>query len=209
MGSVLPESLTVMLEILLASLSYLGLITYNCDVDSFLIDQLMVGDLRTIGGSDAVVGVALERPELIQDLMAALTSESPGLRLRSADVLEKISVDHAELLQHYKYHLIEIGQKSQQKEVQWHIGFILPRLILSECDADAVEALLISYLGSRTSKIVRVSAVEGLAQLAIAFPDRYDRCLDKIVKAMEHGAPSVVARGKRMIKLLAKSSSGV
>lgn len=202
------ERLRATLEKHLANLYSFDLMTYNCNVESFFIDQLMVGDLRTIGVANSVVGAALEYPDLIRDLVAVLSSNHLGLRLRSADVLEKVSVDHADLLQPFKADLLEVGLSTEQKEVQWHIGFILPRLSLTESDADAVEALLIRYLGSQTSKIVQVSAVEGLARLAIAFPDRYDRCLNEIVKAMEYGAPSVIARGKKMLKLLAKASRG-
>jgi hypothetical protein len=175
-------------------------------MESFLIDQLTDGDLRTIGVADSVVKVAMNQPELIPEIVAALEFGSPGLRMRSADVLEKISFENPQLLQPFKDDFIAIGRATDQNEVQWHMGLILPRLELSEMDADAVEAILIRYLASKRSAIVRVSAVEGLARLAIAFPARYDRCLDRIVKAMEGGAPSVVARGKKMIRLLSKHS---
>ena len=41
-------------------------------MESFLIDQLTDGDLRTIGVADSVVKVAMNQPELIPEIVAAL-----------------------------------------------------------------------------------------------------------------------------------------
>lgn len=170
----------------------------------FLISELAAGDLRTIGSANAVVERALVESEIVDELVDALSIDHPGLRLRAADVLEKVSLVNPELLQRFLPEFLRLASTCSQKEVQWHMGLILPRLQLDAAERDEVEGILDGYLRSETSAIVRVSAVEGFARLALAFPEMRDRCMDRILGAMEVGPPSVVARGRRMLKLLAK-----
>jgi len=62
---------------------------------------LKVGDLRTTGKSDEVVKLVLSRPPIFKDVVNAILSDDPGIRMRASDAVEKISQIHPEWLNPY------------------------------------------------------------------------------------------------------------
>lgn len=81
---------------------------------SEIIEKLRGGDLRFIGKSDGVVSDILENPELFGEVFEGMVSDDAIIRMRSADVIEKVSRLHPEYLKPYKERLIKDVSKIDQ-----------------------------------------------------------------------------------------------
>ena len=97
-----------------------------------LLKSLSGGDLRSIGASNQVVTEVLAQPDLISVLFNGVESSDPVIRMRCADVIEKVSAMHPELLLPFKNTILQRLTKVQQQEVRWHVAAILPRLPLTK-----------------------------------------------------------------------------
>lgn len=167
-----------------------------------ILDQLRTGDMRTIGSSNQVVRTVLNQPELLQDLVQGLADNEAGLRMRCGDVLEKVSAVKAELIQPYLKRLITIAQNTEQQEVQWHMAQIFERMNLTHDQQNMVVSILKKYLESTQSNIVKVSSLQTLTILAMKNTSLQQMVNKLIEKEMKSGAPSVIARGKKLLILL-------
>ncbi len=169
-----------------------------------VIRKLKKGDLRQKGKSEEVVEDVLKRPQLFRDLVAGITDEEPGVRMRAADAVEKITRSRPEYLQPYKSDFINVFAGSGQKEVRWHLAQILPRLELTKKERQQVFEILVSFLDD-DSRIVKTFAMQGLAD--VAEMDRsYLPCVVKIVEGlMASGIPAIQSRGKKLLPRLTET----
>jgi len=87
-----------------------------------ILDKLKGGDLRSIGRSEEVVLDILKNPALFKTVFEGMLDNDPRVRMRSADVLEKVSSKHPEYLQSFKSRLINEISKIEQQEVRWHVA---------------------------------------------------------------------------------------
>ena len=87
---------------------------------------LNTGDLRTIGKSEDVVKLVLSNPPLFRDVVNAILSDTPGIRMRASDAAEKITQIHPEWLNPYKKLFLDTISKISQQEVRWHTAQMLP-----------------------------------------------------------------------------------
>ena len=168
-----------------------------------ILEQLRGGDRRSIGRVPQVVQEVSKNPELAGELVVGLVGDDPIVRMRAADALEKVSKEHPALLNPFKDILLSTATDSEQQEVRWHLAQMLPRLKLSQKEKDVVVSILRSYLGDQSS-IVKVCALQALAELAAN-----DKRLVSLVKpviehACRNGTPAMPARGRKLILLLKK-----
>jgi len=166
-----------------------------------MLDKLRGGDLRSIGRSNEIVAAIEENPILIEKIFPGLHDHDPVLKARAADVIEKASREKPELLSDHKRELISILKKETQQEVCWHIAQLIPRVKYTPAEEEVVIHALNGYL-SHKSKIVRVSALEALTDLA----QRNKSIVKEVIKTIrfhaETGSPAVQARGRKLLKRL-------
>jgi hypothetical protein len=74
-----------------------------------ILRKLECGDRRSIGRVDEVVTAVIKNPALFKEPIAGLFVEDPVVRMRAADVTEKITLDHAQYLQSQKLGKSETG----------------------------------------------------------------------------------------------------
>ena len=123
------------------------------------------------------------------------------VRMRSADVIEKVTQSNHDLLSDYTTIIISILSTTEQQEVCWHMAQIAPRLICNESEEnEIIESLKMCLL--HKSKIVQVSAMESLATIAVRNDSMLGEVTDMIVKHMESGSPAVQSRGRKLLKRL-------
>jgi hypothetical protein len=67
-----------------------------------ILKQLIGGDLRSIGKANEVIQQILDNSQLFPDVFEGLTSDEPIIRMRSANVIEKVAKQHPEYLQPFK-----------------------------------------------------------------------------------------------------------
>jgi len=96
-----------------------------------LLEALCKGDKRSIGASNRVASIVLEKPKLIAVLFLGMEVENPLLRMRCADAIEKVTRKAPALLQPYKRKILGTLSKIEQKEVRWHVAPLLARLSLA------------------------------------------------------------------------------
>jgi hypothetical protein len=165
------------------------------------LDKLRGGDLRSIGRSNEIVADIEENPMLIEKVFLGLHDPDPVLKARAADVIEKATRKKPELLFGHKREIISILEKEKQQEVCWHIAQMIPRLIHTSEEEEVVLHALNNYL-SHKSKIVRVSALEALTDLAQRNKSILKEVTETIRFHAETGSPAVQARGRKLLKRL-------
>jgi len=164
---------------------------------------LKVGDLRTTGKSDEVIKMVLSKPSMFKEVINAILTDDPGIRMRASDAAEKITKIHPEWLVPYKKLFLDKIVKIKQQEVRWHTAQILPRLKLTKTERKRVFGLLLIYLEDK-SRIVKTSTMQALADIAIqdnTYLNQVRRLLSSLIK---EGSPAMKTRGKKLLLALEK-----
>ncbi len=166
-----------------------------------IFEELGYGDRRSIGKSNEIVRVVLDKPILIGDLIDGMTSENPVLRMRCADAAEKVSAVRPELLQPFLNTLIEKISSIDQQEVRWHFAQIIPRLSLTAAERNRVVKILLGYLDD-PSRIVQTFSYQALADLSEKDEVLREEFLPLLQAAQNSPVPSIRARGKKILSKL-------
>jgi HEAT repeat protein len=171
-----------------------------------ILDKLRGGDLRSIGKANEVAREVADSPELFKDVFTGLYDIDPVVRMRAADVIEKVTEYKPELLLGYSSQVISVLASAEQQEVCWHLAQISPRLELTGREERQLIELL-KNLMSHKSKIVRVSAMESLT----IFAERNDSILKEVIEIvkvqMKNGSPAILSRGRKLLQRLEKKKA--
>ena len=171
---------------------------------SKILNKLKGGDLRSIGKADEVVAEILKNPSFFKSVLGGIASSDPLVRMRSADVIEKVSLKHPEYLQPFKSRLINNFSKIEQQEVRWHLAQMFSYIKVTRKERDKITKILLSWIENDKSKIVKTFSMETLA----CFAERDKSIKKKVVKIikglMEMGSPAMVSRGKKLLTRLSK-----
>lgn len=165
---------------------------------SNLVRELSGGDRRSIGRSDAVVRKVLSAPARFAEIIDSLTDDDPLIRMRCADVAEKVSGRHPDWLQPHKRKLLELAAISIEQEVRWHLAQMLPRLDLNRREQRRAAAILFDYLKDR-SRIVQAFALQALTDLSTDDAELRRRVLPLIDELRHSGSPAVRARARKLV----------
>jgi hypothetical protein len=133
------------------------------------LDKLRHGDRRSIGRAGEVVRMVLKQPKWLLELVAGLWHPDTLVRMRAGDALEKVSRKRPEWVRPMRRELLNLAALTQEQGLRWHLAQLLPRLGLGQGDQRLYAAVLRRYLRD-PSAIVRVSAMQGLADLAATDP---------------------------------------
>ena len=167
-----------------------------------ILQKLKGGDLRSIGRADEVVDDVLKHPVLFGEVFEGMLDEDPVIRMRSADVLEKVSSRHPEYLQPFKDRLINEVSKIEQQEVHWHVAQMFSYLKINKTERDRIIKILLFYIDNSKSKIVKVCSMQTLADLAEKDATIRSEIVRKLEKIVKTGSPAMVNRGKKLINRL-------
>lgn len=168
-----------------------------------ILSRLRGGDRRSIGNVDEVVAAVQKKPDLFKDLVGGLFDEDPVVRMRTADAMEKLSLENPQLLYPYKAELIGLARWTQQQELRWHAAQMIPRLKLTAKEEATVTEIFFDYLNDR-SKIVVTFAMQALSDLALKKGAASDRLIRAVEKLTRTGSPAIQSRGKKLIEKLNK-----
>ena len=166
-----------------------------------ILDKLRGGDLRSIGRSNEVAEDIEKNVSLFETVFRGLYDSDPLIRMRSADVIEKVTRNKPELLSNHTPEVISILTTAEQQEVCWHTAQIAPRLAYSPNEENEIIKALKSYL-THKSKIVRVSALEALTDLAEKNQAITKEVINTIRLHVKTGSPAIQARGRKLLKRL-------
>lgn len=166
------------------------------------LEKLKGGDLRSIGKSNEVVQDILKTPSLFEEVFKGLLADDPVIRMRSADVIEKVSKVHPEYLQPYKDRLIKEVSEVNQQEVRWHLAQMFSYLELDREEITIVANILSLWINLENSKIVIVNSIQTLAEFAKKDKSIRPMVLRKLENIIKNSSPSVASRGNKLIKEL-------
>ena len=163
-----------------------------------VLAMLEGGDRRSIGRSDQVAAIVSHDPELFPALIRGLWSEDPLVRMRAADVAEKVTREHHELLHPCKKELLGLMKETKQQELRWHLAVMIPRLALNAKERQSAISSLNAYLEDPSS-IVKTFALQGLANLAQGDPSIQPKILEILREATRNGTPAMKARSRQLL----------
>ena len=170
-----------------------------------ILKKLSGGDRRSIGRSNEIAADVLVRPaqspRLLKVLIGALTSPDEVLRMRSADAVEKITMQRPELLQPFKKNLLSLAGTITQKEVRWHLAILIPRLKLTATERAVSVEILFDYLRDKSS-IVKIFAMQSLADLASTDQKLKSQIRPLLEELTQIGTPAMRARGRKILPKL-------
>ena len=132
-----------------------------------LLQALIGGDRRSIGEAAPFVEPVLAAPERFSEIVAGLDDPDPVVRIRAADVAEKVSRARPDWLGPHKAVLLGLMSTARDKEVRWHLAQTAPRLPLEAGERRVCFALLFAWIDD-PSRIVAAAALSALAELADA-----------------------------------------
>jgi hypothetical protein len=168
-----------------------------------LLSQLSGGDLRSIGKTNQVVKRVLADKILFDDLFAGLLQDNPVIRMRVADAVEKITKINPEWLGPYKLIILKKLVLIENKEIRWHMAQIIPRLKLTKAERVRVSKILFEWLlNKKESKIVRVMALQSLADISANDNQLRKTLIEELREIGKSEAPSLKSRSKKILKQL-------
>jgi hypothetical protein len=163
-----------------------------------ILRELAGGDRRSIGKADGVVALILKTPALLDDVVSGFLHPDPVIRMRCADVAEKVSVAHPEWLQPHKEALLSFANTVQEKEIRWHMAQMLPRLQLSAVERRRAVALLFGSLDD-PSQIVKTCSMQALFDMSRSDSKLRARVIPILRDAVRNGSPAARSRAKRLL----------
>jgi hypothetical protein len=161
--------------------------------------ELSGGDRRSIGKAGRVVEEIFKTPALFGQVVRGFTHDDPVIRMRCADVAEKVSAAHPEWLQRHKQTLLSFASTVQEKEARWHLAQMIPRLELSSSEKRKAVALLIKYLDD-PSRIVKTFSLQALFDMSESDAKLRARMVPILRAGVETGSPAVRSRANRLLK---------
>jgi hypothetical protein len=173
----------------------------NSSVSKFLAG----GDLRSIGKSDEAARLVLRDTSLFDPLIAEMWNSDLRVSMRAADAVEKATRKAPELLGTYKKKLLALAQATVQKEIQWHLAQILPRLPLTGLQRRSAIRVLGRYLQS-PSVIVKTCALEALFDLSATSPSLRREMIRLLTITSNTGTPAERARARKLLLSLERKT---
>jgi hypothetical protein len=173
-----------------------------------IVERLAGGDLRSLGNAQAVERALRADPSLFGEVFAAMSSADPRVRMRAADVIEKVTRTSPQLLQPFRKKLIREIAAIAQQEVRWHAAQMFPRLKLSSGERKKIIAMLFSWVAEDASGIVRVMSLQALADLSRVEDSVRKRLLPLLAEMARKGSPALRSRSRRLLRELRLPGAG-
>jgi hypothetical protein len=167
--------------------------------------MLTAGRHRLSSGRTAeVIDLVRAHPRKAAQLLECLWDEDPGVAMRAADALEKLSRNHPSLLSSWKAPLLGLLAQATQNKLRWSLAATIPRLELTIPECRRVARTLQSWLED-TNSIVKTCALQGLADLTSQDPSLQPVVLDLLRIHSRSGTPAMRARGRMLLRQLEDS----
>ena len=123
------------------------------------------GDLRSIGKANEIVTMVNTQNDF-DELFIGLNHSDRKVVMRTADAIEKITLDKSDYLQKHKTELLNLCQIAKDIELKWHLVLLVSRLSLTKKELGNTWDLLTKWAtDKKESKIVRVNSIQGLFNL--------------------------------------------
>lgn len=161
-------------------------------------DILKGGDLRSIGDANKIVQLVKNQNEF-DELFIGLTDADRKVVMRTADAIEKITIDNSDYLQKHKNQLLQFCKTATYIELKWHLALLISRVSLTEKELGHIWQILTNWAKDKhESKIVRVNSIQGLFNLLKQQPELIQDFNLTLVTVEKEKIPSINARIKKI-----------
>lgn len=156
------------------------------------------------GRTCEVVELVRAHPKKAPQLIECLWDEDPGVAMRAADALEKLTRGDPSLLRGWKAPLLGLLTEATEKKLRWNLALMIPRLELTAPECRRAAETLQSWLED-SSSIVKTCALQGLADLTRQDPSLKLSVLDLLRIHSRSGTAAMRARGRILLRQLETS----
>jgi len=169
---------------------------------SDILTKLSIGDRRTTGKSDEAAREVLKDNKLFAVLVSGLKDNDPGIRMRSADAMEKVLKENPKLFLPFKNEILQIAKQSTQQEVQWHMAEIFTYVRFDTKEANDIFEIVLNYYKTSRSNIVKAFSLTTMAYLSSIDNSLKNKALRLTQKALQEGSPAVKSRARKILTQL-------
>ena len=153
------------------------------------------------GSTAEVVNLVRAHPRRAAQLLECLWDQDPGVAMRAAGALEKLSRSHASIFSSWKAPLLGLLAEATENKLRWSLAAMIPRLELTALECRRVAETLQSWLDD-SSSIVKTCALQGLADLTRQDSSLQPMVLDLLRIHSRSGTPAMRARGRILLRQL-------
>lgn len=163
-----------------------------------ILKILKGGDLRSIGNARIIVDLVKDQ-KTFDELFKGLFEEDRLIVMRAADAIEKITLNNTDYLQPHKEELMKLLERSKNKELQWHLSLLVPRLQLSKQEEITIAEILKRWVVDKDqSRIVRVNSIQGLYELSKNCPEIKKDLINLVKELKTENIASINARLRKL-----------
>ena len=155
-----------------------------------------------------IVKLVQAHPKKASQLIESLWDEDPGVAMRAADALEKLTRSDSSLLRSWKAPLLGLLTEAREKKLRWSLALVIPRLALTPPECRRAAETLQSWLED-SSSIVKTCALQGLADLSRQDSSLQSAVVDLLRIHSRIGTPAMRARGRKLLQHLEKAENGL
>lgn len=166
-----------------------------------LLNKIKGGDLRSIGNAGLIIQEIGQDQNKFDEIFEGIFHHDPRIRMRSADIIEKVSKSYPRLLKTHKEQILRNLQNFKQQEVKWHIALILSYMELNTTEFESVVSKLKQWLSDPDeSKIVRTNSMQALVDIAIRYNHSVSKIRSLIEKHLDNESPAIKSRARKLFK---------
>ncbi|MHB1688457.1 MAG: hypothetical protein ACYCVH_13940 [Ignavibacteriaceae bacterium] len=171
-----------------------------------LVKLLQGGDLRSIGQSNKVVAL-IDNQEKFDELFQFLFHSDRKVVMRTADAIEKITIDNKAFLKKHKKKIIGLCNVAKDKELKWHLALLISRLHLDIKEFGKVWDTLTTWAkDKKNSRIVRVNSIQGLFEMMKQENELEKDFILTLFELEKENIPSINARIKNIRKQIERQT---
>ncbi len=169
-----------------------------------MLHYLKGGDLRSTGMVEQLLPFIKDQAKF-DELFSHISNDDRIVSMRAVDAVEKISAKTPHYLTKHKAATLALLEQSKHIESKWHVALLVARIPLTPIELKQVWAKLTKWARDVSeSKIVRVNALQAMAELSQKDQELKVILLPLLAKIEKEKVPSLVARIRNLRKLLAK-----
>jgi hypothetical protein len=138
-----------------------------------------------------------------RQLVTAIASRNPELRVRAADVARRITDKDPKFLAAHASEIVSVLAETPiaESRARWHLGLVVARTARTPAQIRLAAALLWK-LSQDKSNVVRCSAVEGLGLLVLRDPSLRSTVEPYLEQAFAAGTPAMRVRARDALRAL-------
>lgn len=155
-----------------------------------------------LGKTDQVVQLMEQDSTVFDEVFVVLLQESPTVKTRAANALEKVARLHPTWLQPHRQSLLaHLPELSHPFSVKMAAAGLLGHAAWSDEDVSTVITTLQQWLQD-TNTFVKVNCLQALTQIAQCRPWLAPEVIGLVENEMAKGKSAIQARGRRLLKQL-------